>query len=124
MTVAAFRDFAKAPKNGVRVLQSKTKLTLNFRSRYSGLKVHKYMSEIRANCTVHWHICRVTGFSLLLTVDSHICGVTGFSFLLTVDSHICRVTGFSHSVRCRAPVDATILDLNVAYIYMADDVTV
>ena len=36
MTIAAFRDFAKAPKNGVRVLQSK-KLGSSFPVKVLGL---------------------------------------------------------------------------------------
>jgi hypothetical protein len=43
--------------------------------------------------------------------------------VLTVDSHFRRVTDFSHAIGRCAPVDPAVFNLNVADVYVTDDVT-
>jgi hypothetical protein len=43
--------------------------------------------------------------------------------VLTVDPHIRRVTDLSHAIGRCAPIDPAVFNLNVADVYMTDDIT-
>lgn len=73
------------------------------------------VSQLRASL---WHTRDVSAFRLHCTSREWV-----MKCVLTVDSHFRRVTDFSHAIGRCAPVDPAVFNLNVADVYVTDDVT-